>query len=468
MYSVLRGFFIYGMGEFLSRVIAFGCFLFLASALVKKDYGLIETYVVAIALLCIVCSAGLSNALQAFYYSREEFADVSEAVRLSTGLTVFLVWQIFAFSILSLVYFFFGRDYPVSAFVLAVIIASMLGFTQLIQDIFRLRFQPFRYLMASLFSKGVVAIVSLAFVMAGFGVEGYLYGYALALFVVAVFLSYWLRDVLFKGFDSALAAKMLRYGIPFIFVGFGSWVFSSLDRWMLASMVGLDSVGDYAFSVRISFLVGFLSLAFGQAWAPLVFKLKESRPLDYSSIYGEVLLVFTLLMSLLAAGVSVFSGDFVHMFFAEKYGNVVPGIFILSFACVAQSTTSFTAIGISLSRKTYYFAWMTWGVALFSFILNLYLIPKFYFFGAIISNFFSVFILTVCYFVFSQKLSPMRFRLVDVLVSGGLIVVLFLFSALFVFKLSDLWPGKILFLLCAFLLVAAFSIRVGRRYVHAA
>ena len=190
--------------------------------------------------------------------------------------------------------------------------------------------------------------------------------------------------------------------------------------------------------------------------------------MDYSSIYGEVLLVFTLLMSLLAAGVSVFSGDFVHMFFAEKYGNVVPGIFILSFACVAQSTTSFTAIGISLSRKTYYFAWMTWGVALFSFILNLYLIPKFYFFGAIISNFFSVFILTVCYFVFSQKLSPMRFRLVDVLVSGGLIVVLFLFSALFVFKLSDLWPGKILFLLCAFLLVAAFSIRVGRRYVHAA
>ncbi|MDB1111413.1 oligosaccharide flippase family protein [Pseudomonas extremaustralis] len=468
MYSVLRGFFIYGMGEFLSRVIAFGCFLFLASALVKQDYGLIETYVVAIALLCIVCSSGLSNALQAFYYSRDEFAGVSEVVRLSTGLTVFLIWQFFAFFLLLLVYLFFGQDYPVSVFILAFAIASMLGFTQLIQDIFRLRFQPFRYLMASLFSKGVAAIVSLAFVIAGFGVEGYLYGYALALFIVAVSLSYWLRDFMFKGFDSELARKMLRYGIPFIFVGFGSWVFSSLDRWMLASMVGLDSVGDYAFSVRISFLVGFLSLAFGQAWAPLVFKLKESRPWDYSSIYGEVLLVFTLLMSLLAAGVSVFSGDFVHIFFAEKYGNVVPGIFVLSFACVVQSTTSFTAIGISLSRKTYYFAWMTWGVALFSFILNLYLIPRFYFFGAIISNFCSVFILTVFYFVFSQKLSPMKFRVVDLLFSGGMVVVLFGFSALFVFKLNDLWLSKVLFLLCAFLLVAIFSIKVGRRYVHAA
>ncbi|EJM82756.1 oligosaccharide flippase family protein [Pseudomonas sp. GM60] len=468
MYSVLRGFFIYGMGEFLSRVIAFGCFLFLASALVKQDYGLIETYVVAIALLCIVCSSGLSNALQAFYYSREEFAEVSEAVRLSTGLTVFLIWQVFAFAVLSLVYFFLGQDYPVNIFILAFFIASMLGFTQLIQDIFRLRFQPFRYLMASLFSKGIAAIVSLAFVMAGFGVEGYLYGYALALFFVVAALSYWLRGVLFKGFNSDLARKMLRYGIPFIFVGFGSWVFSSLDRWMLASMVGLDSVGDYAFSVRISFLVGFLSLAFGQAWAPLVFKLKESRPSDYASIYGEVLLVFTLLMSLLAAGVSVFSGDFVHMFFSEKYGDVVPGIFILSFACVVQSTTSFTAIGISLSRKTYYFAWMTWGVALFSFILNLYLIPKYYFFGAIISNFCSIFILTVCYFVFSQKLSPMKFRLIDVLCAGGLVVTLFGFSALFVFQMSDLWLGKVLFLFCALLLVAAFSIRVGRRYVHIA
>lgn len=468
MYSVLRSFFIYGMGEFLSRVIAFGCFLFLASALIKKDYGLIETYVVAIALLCIVCSSGLSNALQAFYYSREEFTGVSEAERLSTGITTFLIWQLFAFIFLTAVYFFLGQEYPVSVFVLAFFIASMLGFTQLIQDIFRLRFQPFRYLVASLFSKGVAAIVSLAFVMAGFGVEGYLYGYALALFVVAASLSYWLRDVLFKGFNQDLARKMLRYGIPFIFVGFGSWVFSSLDRWMLASMVGLDSVGDYAFSVRISFLVGFLSLAFGQAWAPLVFKLKESRPSDCSSIYGEVLLVFTLLMSLLAAGVSVFSGDFVHMFFSEKYGDVVPGIFILSFACVVQSTTSFTAIGISLSRKTYYFAWMTWGVALFSFILNLYLIPKFYFFGAIISNFCSVFILTVCYFVFSQKLSPMKFRLFDVLFAVGLIVTLFCFSALFVFYFKGLLLGKILFLCCALLLVVAFSIRIGRRYVHLA
>lgn len=467
MYSVLRGFFIYGMGEFLSRIIAFGCFLFLASALVKKDYGLIETYVVAIALLCIVCSSGLSNAVQAFYYSKDEFKGVSESARLSTGLTVFLVWQVFAFVLLLLVYFIFGKDYPLNVFLVTFVIASMLGFTQLIQDIFRLRFQPFRYLIASLFSKGIAAIVSLAFVIAGFGVDGYLYGYALALFVVAISLSYWLRDVLFKGFDLDLATKMLRYGIPFIFVGFGSWVFSSLDRWMLASMVGLDSVGDYAFSVRISFLVGFLSLAFGQAWAPLVFKLRESRPLDCASIYGEVLLVFTLLMSLLAAGVSVFSGDFIRVFFSEKYGNVVPGIFILSFACVIQSTTSFTAIGISLSRKTFYFAWMTWGVALFSFIANLYLIPRFNFLGAIVSNFFSVCILTVCYFLFSQKLSPMRFRWFDVLLSGGLLATIFGFSALFVFQINDLWLGKIIFLFFAILLVAAFSIRVGRRYGHA-
>ncbi|WP_223414081.1 MULTISPECIES: oligosaccharide flippase family protein [unclassified Pseudomonas] len=468
MYSVLRSFFIYGMGEFVSRVIAFGCFLFLAGALAKKDYGLIETYVVAIALICIVCSSGLSNALQAFYYSREEFVGVSEAVRLSTGLTVFLLWQLVAFVFLSLVYFLLGQEYPIVVFVLAFCIASLLGFSQLIQDIFRLRFQPVRYLIASLFSKGVAAIISLAFVMAGFGVEGYLYGYAIALFVVAVALSYWLRDVLFKGFDVDLARKMLRYGIPFIFVGFGSWVFSSIDRWMLATMVGLDSVGDYAFSVRISFLVGFLSLAFGQAWAPLVFKLKESRPSDCSSIYGEVLLVFTLVMSLLAAGVSVFSGDFVHMFFSEKYGDVVPGIFVLSFACVVQSTTSFTAIGISLSRKTYYFAWMTWGVALFSFCLNLYMIPNYYYFGAIISNFFSVLILTVCYFVFSQRLSPMKFRFFDVLFAAGIILTLFCFSALFVFYFNGLLLGKVVFLLFAFLLVGFFSMRVGRRYVHTA
>ena len=47
-------------------------------------------------------------------------------------------------------------------------------------------------------------------------------------------------------------------------------------------------------------------------------------------------------------------------------------------------------------------------------------------------------------------------------------MALFFVSALFVFKMNDSWPGKILFLICALLLVAVFSIRVGRRYVHAA
>ncbi|MGV3628268.1 MAG: oligosaccharide flippase family protein [Betaproteobacteria bacterium] len=432
MRKILQGFFIYGAGDFLARLISFFGFLFLARVLSKSDYGLVESYIVTIGLMGTISAAGLNNALQAYFYSKNEFTQLNESERISTAFFTLLAFQAAVYGLV--IFFSVIADISVS-FELVLLMATISALTvqfQLLQDVFRLRFQPFKYLVSTMLSKAGSTIVSVTLVFMGFGINGYFWGYAIALLVSFLLLSLFLHEIWSGSVNLKLAQSLLRYGLPFIVVGLGSWIFTSLDRWLLASFSGLSAVGEYAFAVRISFLVSFLSLAFGQAWSPMVFKLKESRPKDYLSIYADSFLAFTLVIAMLAAAISVFSYEFQKLFFADKYKESLLAILLLCFAAVVQSTTSFTAIGISLSRKTRYFAAFTWLAAGISLFGNSILIPQWGVDGAALMSLCSTCVLTILYFWISQKQYRLHFMKNDVILFIVLMVYLLVGSSLLV------------------------------------
>jgi len=459
MRNTFYSFLIYGAGEILARLVSFLGFLVLARTLSKGDYGLLESYVVTIGVIGVVGSAGLNNALQAFYYSKDEYAAIGESRRVSTAFYTLLIWQVGLIIPYALVAMLADFSQSIETGLLLPFIALLTIQLQLMQDVFRLRFQPIKYLISTLLSKGGVAIVAVGAVLMGGGVNSYLWGYALAILVSFLMMVFFLRDDLWQSFHPDLAKSMLRYGLPFILVGIGSWAYSSLDRWLLARLSNMSAVGDYAFAVRISFLVGFLSLAFGQAWAPMVFKLKESRPTDYRAVYADASLSFTLVIAILAAAISIFAPEMEELMFRGKYKEALPAIFLLCFAAVVQSTTHFTAIGISLSRKTRYFAMFTWLVAFISLLGNSVLIPHWGINATALMSFFSATILSFLYFLVSQKNYRMRFLLRDVgwftflicyLFIGSLVLVLtsipFISIGLKIFFLTPAMIGSIIFL----------------------
>jgi O-antigen/teichoic acid export membrane protein len=432
MRNTFYSFLIYGTGEILARLVSFLGFLVLARILSKGDYGLLESYVVTIGVIGVVGAAGLNNALQAFYYSKDEYAAIGESRRVSTAFYTLLIWQVCL--IIPYVLFAAFADFTQSleTGLLLPCIALLTVQLQLMQDVFRLRFQPVKYLVSTVLSKAGTAIVAVGAVLMGWGIHSYLWGYALAILISFLMMIFFLRDDLRQSFHPKLAKSMLQYGLPFILVGIGSWSYSSLDRWLLASFSGLSAVGEYAFAVRISFLVGFLSLAFGQAWAPMVFKLKETRPADYRAIYADASLSFILVIAILAATISIFSPEMEELMFRGKYKEALPAIFLLCFAAVLQSTTHFTAIGISLSRKTRYFAMFTWLVAFLSLMGNSALIPYLGINAAALMSFFSAALLSFLYFVVSQNECRMRFVMRDVVWFTLLIGYLFIGSAVLV------------------------------------
>ncbi len=424
--------FIYGAGELLARLVSFISVLVLARTLSKGEYGLLESHLVTVGVLVVVGGAGLNSALQAFYFSKAEYLDVGESRRISTAFYSLLIWQ-FSFMVFGiLIVVSCNLTKYIDLALLLPCIALLTTQLQLMQDVFRLRFQPTKYLASTLLSKGGVAIVSSVIVLMGGGVNEYLWSYLLGLLVSSLLVFYFLRDDLRQAPHPALAKEMLRYGLPFVLVGVGSWVVSSLDRWLLASWSGLSSVGEYAFAVRIGLIVSFLSIAFGQYWSPMVFKIKESRPADYLAIYSDTFLTFTLAITILAAAISIFSPEFQNLIFHNEYHEAVPAILLLCFTAVVQSTTHFTAIGISLSRKTYYFAMCTWLAAALSLLGNCILIPYWGVNAAALMNFCSTALLSLLYFVISQREHRMRFAIRDVGWFILLISYLFIGSAVIV------------------------------------
>ncbi len=467
MFNAIRGFMIYGTGEILARLITFLGFLFLARTLSKSDYGLLESYVVTIGLISVVGSVGLNNALQAFYYSKEDYPEVSESQRLSTAFYTLLIWQMIIVVPLAILIATLYKLTPSMelAFLLANI-AALSTQLQLMQDVFRLRFQAFKYLVSTILSKGGTAVFSVTMILMGAGIKGYLWGYFLALIASFILLLYFLWEDLTLKLHLSLARSMLRYGFPFILVGTGIWAFTSLDRWLLASFLDFNAVGDYGFAVRISFLVSFLSLAFGQAWSPMVFKLKESRPTDYLAIYADSFLSFVLVIALLASAISIFSPEVQCLLFHDKYKDALPAILILCFTAVIQATTNFTGIGISLSRKTRYFAMFTWLAAGISLLGNSILIPYWGINAAAAMNFFSNSILSIMYFIKSQKEYRMLFEKKNIIWFALLISYLFIGSIIFVLKSVpfDSFILKISFLLMAIIGLVIYLKMMVLRY----
>ncbi len=91
----------------------------------------------------------------------------------------------------------------------------------------------------------------------------------------------------------------------------------------------------------------------------------------------------------------------------DEFAAAGPALAILSLGIVFQATQQITGTGISLERKTYLFAYLSWGAAAVNFVANWLLIPQFGVIGAAWATALSYFALTSGYLLASQRLHPL-------------------------------------------------------------
>ena len=441
---LLRESFIYGVGDFCLKLVAFFTFPLLAASLSTSGFGLLELAMTIVSLGAVFVRCGLNNAVQRFYWDQNTHVFERPLV-VSTGFFITLTFGV----IFGTIAFFFAPFVfiisdgnaaglgSIGVVSLSILLAST-QWAQYLQDILRLHFSPWKFLGFAFCSRALGALLSVvAVIYCGWGAEGVLFAQA---FVLLVAIPLGLRliksDLVFK-IDTVWARRLLAFGAPFIFTELAYWLFASIDRWMLASMAGVDDVGVYSVAFRFSTLAVFVATAFGMAWSPYAVKIRSDFPEKHRAVYFEVLLILLVVMLIVAGTIALFAGELLGLLLPAEYFAAAVPLAVLSFTAVLQASQQVTAIGISLVNKTKVFAYLVWSAAVLNVALNWLLIPIYGVSGAAWSTAVAYVFLSVGFLFYTQRYYPLPVswkRLIWICMLGGVVLTV---SVLFQQRVLD-------------------------------
>ena len=459
---------IYGASDFVAKLVAFFTFPIIASALSAKEFGILELVYTMTMLAAMFANVGMSNAVSLYYWDTE--TQKKERARIiSSGLfvllatasaTVLLAGVVIKINPFSVVDFF---D-PVSkiGLALAFLVMATTQWNQYCMNVTRLNFAPWKFFGISISTRVISILAGLvAILFLDLGIDGLLGGQALALAVVVPLAIYSVKDeIKLSQITGFWIKRLVKVGYPYIFASLAYWLFSSMDRWMLAAYSSVEETGIYSVAFRFSSVILFISMAFGQSWSPVAVKLKADYPEQYRELYGRVLIYLLFVMTFVGGFVSLFAPEIILWIMPEEYFHSTLSLIVLSFAVVIQSTQQVTMIGISLEKRTMLFSRIAWIAALINLILNYFLIPVWGALGASISTAISFLSLTTLYYYFTQKLHPIIVQKAPLLFLSAAILGFVFTSFLLLDNKIDLKTmlGKIVLLL-------VFAL-VGIRVLH--
>lgn len=187
------------------------------------------------------------------------------------------------------------------------------------------------------------------------------------------------------GFDQILFAKMLRYSLPMVAIGFAGVINEMLDRALLKYLLphdiqtNLKMLGIYSACYKLSILMSLFIQAFRFAAEPFFFSYADKS--DARKVYADVLNTFVIFCVLIFLLVTLFI-DFFQYFVGEEYRtglNVVP-ILLLANLCLGIYVN--LSIWYKLTDRTGLGAMVSLSGALLTVALNFMWIPAFGYVGS--------------------------------------------------------------------------------------
>lgn len=140
------------------------------------------------------------------------------------------------------------------------------------------------------------------------GIEGYYMAMLLGLGIAAIYMD--MKESIHQHIkwtivnQAKIQAACLSYCIPTVFTTIGWWINSSLDRYFVIKICGLEQNGIYSMAYKIPSILAMLQSIFNQAW--VLTAITEFDPADSDNFFSKTYELYVSAM-LLAASLLVFS-----------------------------------------------------------------------------------------------------------------------------------------------------------------
>lgn len=404
---------IYGLGKGLKKFIGILLLPFYTRALSPEAFGILDTLASGVFLLIVFFNFGLNSAVSFFYFKPEDKKE-----RGSILFTVFIlrilvvipsiILCFFAWPISSLL---FGSEEYASAILISFI---QIPFAMILSEqemVYRLKRNAWGYniitILKSLINIGCGILLVVHYQL---GVNGAQLATLLSTLSVVVFsyFSFSSKQYTFS-FNISWAKEMLKFGFPLIWAGLAVWIYQLSDRFFIIHYQDLRQVGFYSIGTTFSQPIGVLNLAvqmsFGVLFYEIFNKEKSLEKSESKTFMKKVLHMYVGLVSLAAVFLSAFAYEIVGFITTEEY---LPGIVAIPFLTVSLMFAQMVEVvpqGISISKKTWFYTWVTLAAAIVNVGLNFIFIPRYGFLGAAITTLMA----TMTYFTLADYLSKKYF-----------------------------------------------------------
>ncbi len=456
---------IYGIGDFVSRVIGFFVFPIYANLFTVEKFGILELASTFGALAMIFMELGINNSIQRFYFDTDT-KEERRSFLVSSGLYLLLFWSIFIFGVV-VVFLYFMQNILQLHFSLGfslLFVSILVNIPRLLfqysLNTLRLHFAPVKFtILSGLQNIGGALLGLVLIIYLSFDIEGFFWGPLIMTMMVLPIAIYTIKkDIVWK-IDKNDVKRIVKFGYPFIFAGLAYWLFASMDRWLLSTLSNNQEVGWYSMGFKFSTLLYFVMGAFSRAWSPYAIKLYAENP-NYKQIIARLFTLWFLFLVFLGMFLSFFGLEILFLITPEAYWEAANSLILIVFGVVYYGTTQFTVIGISISKRTGILSRVAWIIAGINLGLNYCLIPRFGASGAAFATLISYAVLTSLYLYYTQKLHPIPIEKMKLFYCNIILVVALLFS---IYMNTLTWNVNILLFKVVFiiiLIIVSFTLKI--------
>lgn len=445
---------IYGVGNAVLRALAIITAPIFTRIFVPQEYGVISLVASVISFISLLLIFGMDNAIfVSFYqYKKERQQVISSAFwfLLSWGLVIIGTVSFFTGSISNLI---FGSSEYRFLFLIALWTALLMLLINLAKVVFRLEFRAKTFTLVTGFNA-ILATGLMIFFVAYLkkGLIGYFEGQLIGTFFSMALALYLIRQNLKLKISYVRLKEMVLFGAMVVPASLSFFVFDLSDRFFVNHYYGLTELGLYSIGINIAGLIIFFSSALSQAWSPQVMKIYFDSKKVFHQFVPRFFVYYLIFFFSLATLISLFGLEILRALTTPKFYDAAKVIGPLSLAMVFAASNQVTSLGITLSRKTKYFAFYTGCAAVLNIMFNFLLIPKYGMVGAGWATALSYLFLTIAYFLCSQKFIRLEIDWAKILKLVILSLIVMFVSP--IFWRYDLWQNLGIKILEFFIFIA--------------
>lgn len=363
---------VYTLSNLLEKGIPFAILPILTRLLSIEDVGLYTLYQAVLALIIPMYTLSIDSSVVLNYFkiNKKRFR-----IYFSTGIYLFLI-SIFFLTLLS----FFLRaqiteftTFPFFWFLLIVVIVGLQFLTTIRKSLWQIQDKPKKFAYFSVLlslSKNLFGLVLILYTDLGW--KGIIIGHIIGLVLFSIYsiFSFNQENLITNRFNKNYVIDLLKIGFPLSLHRFGAWLSDSLNRIVIASIIGVGATGSYGIGATFGIIVTIAQDAFNRAYVPYLFKKLKIYSEEVRKSLLKTTLYFYVGIFSFSLIISVFGYFGVGFLFGDEYNDTNSFIIPLVFSAAFNGLYKIHANYIFFTKKTYKIMFIT----LFMGVLNIGLV----------------------------------------------------------------------------------------------